>query len=138
MCPPNQSPHSLNEEDNELFNLDFASLCEPNFFEIMSQNIPVCGIPNNLNEAVLPPIEADNKGGIMGQEVNLKQSDGSHDELSADADEKSETAESLTSPNDFGYKDVEDEYCRKQRECTKIFVLNQRSIFKDLMSQSQD
>ena len=135
MCPPNQSPHSLNEEDNELFNLDFASLCEPNYFEIMSQNIPVCGIPNNLNEAVLPPIESDKKCGIMGQELSFKQSEGSHDELSADADEISETAESLTSSNDFGCKDVEDEYCRKQRECTKNFVLNQRSIFKDLMSQ---
>ena len=135
MCPPNQSPHSLNEEDNELFNLDFASLCEPNFFEIMSQNIPVCGIPNNLNEAVLPPIEADNKCGIMGQELSFKQGDGSHDELAADGDEKSETAESLASSNDFGCKDIEDEYCRKQRECSKIFVLNQRSIFKDLMSQ---
>lgn len=151
MCPPNQSPHSIKDEDNELFNLDFESLCEQNFIEIMPQNIPVCGIPNNLNESILPPIGLEKEIGKRNSELCSMQRNGSDDKSSIDTEQKSASVElfsssnisfdpnlSKSSDNHLEVLKLDDDYCRQQKECSKIFILNQRSIFKDLMSQKSE
>ena len=60
MCPPNNQKKGYSEEENDLLTLDFASIIDGPFDDYsLTDCTPVCGIPYNSNENVLPPIETE-------------------------------------------------------------------------------
>ena len=147
MCPPNQVQQEFTEEDNELFTLDFASIIDGPFYDSMTHAIPVCGIPYNVNEHVLPPIETEQVGTDDSSSITSSH-DVDRSSIGDGTDENLEitnegvclgdygsnlTGNNTTEQAEFGILD--DKYCQQQKACGKTFILNQHNILEDLLRQ---
>ena len=148
MCPPNQVQQGYNEEDNDLFTLDFASIIDSRFYDSLTHGIPACGIPYNLDEYVLPPIETENQVGnddssstTSSQDVDRRSvRDGTDENLKipnggvclGDYESNLISSNTIEQPE---FQILEDKYCQQQKECGKTFILNQHNILEDLMRQ---
>ena len=133
MCPPNQVPQGYSEEDNDLFSLDFASICDPTFFATLTHGLPACELPRNPNDPSYSPIGAESNSNNEDTSSPTTPSGVNVDERSYDDGRNNKPIEEL---EDIKTGAIVEDYWRQQKECTKAFVLGQSSLLEDAMYQN--
>ena len=133
MCPPNQVLQGHTEEENELFSFDFTSICVPTFFESLSHDVQVCGIPNDTINPAFPTIETEIK---LKNEVNSSPLTSSDLDIAEYLFNDERGHERMGKIEETNTSFIVDDYWIQQEECTKAFVFAQSSLLEDAMSQN--
>ena len=147
MCPPNNPNSILQDEDNELFTLDLASICDVQFFDNMENGSSMYQSSYNSSNPLWPDAFAEQQNYNDQRATSSNRTTESNSiypvspGVAAHSQQISVSPVSTPTENpekgQYGHKEefsVEDEYCRQQKECGKAFILNQRNMMEDIMN----